>query len=137
MFRKSSLVTSAFTMVPVAICSLRLIIRSNTMRAPVLESDIDEQASTVWFIVDSKVSGVEPPPKKDMNFPLPMRSSRRRSSGWKMITSAMKPSSTVVFRKEFIILSFSRSDSQSARMMSTMPRATRVMFVLRMSPMAT
>ena len=81
MFRSSSLVTSAFTMVPVAICSLRLIARSKTISAPVRDSDMEAQARTVWFTTDSKVSGAELPPRKNMNRPLPMRSSRRRSSG--------------------------------------------------------
>ena len=137
MFRSSSLVTSAFTMVPVLICSFRLIIRSNTISAPVLDSDIEAQARTVWFIVDSKVIGAELPPKKYMNLPLPMRSSKRRSSGWKIITSAIKPSSTVALRNEFIILSFRRSESQRASSMKTIPLATLVVFVLLISPMAT
>ena len=137
MFRSSSLVTSAFTMVPVAICSLRLIARSKTISAPVRDSDMEVQARTVWFTTDSKVSGAELPPRKNMNRPLPMRSSRRRSSGWKMMTSAIKPSSTVVLSREFIILNLKRSDSQSASRMMTMPRASRVVLVRRMSPIAT
>ena len=54
-----------------------------------------------------------------------------------MMTSAIKPSSTVVLSREFIILNLKRSDSQSASRMMTMPRASRVVLVRRMSPIAT
>ena len=54
-----------------------------------------------------------------------------------MMTSAIKPSSTVVLSREFIIRNFKRSESQRARMINTMPRASRVVLVRRMSPMAT
>ena len=137
MLRSSSLVTSAFTIVPVLICSFRLMARSKTMSAPVRESDIEAQASTVCVTTVSSVSGAGLPPKKYTKRPLPILSNRRRSSGWKMMTSAIKPSSTVVLSREFIIRNFKRSESQRARMINTMPRASRVVLVRRMSPMAT
>ena len=64
MLRSSSLETSAFTTVPVAIWSLRELVRSKTMSAPVRLSDMMVQASTVWFMTDSIVAGTPGAPKK-------------------------------------------------------------------------
>ena len=64
MFLSSSLDISALTMVPVSMGSLRLLVLSKTIRAPVLDSDMLAQASTVWLITASIVAGSVGAPKK-------------------------------------------------------------------------
>ena len=137
MLRSSSLETSALTTVPVAIWSFRELVRSKTMSAPVLDSDMLAQARTVWFMTDSIVAGAPAAPKKYANLPEPMRSSRRRISGWNITTMAMRPSSTMRRMRLFTILNRAMSEMTSASSMNTMPRASRLAFVRRMRPMQT
>ena len=114
MLRSSSLETSALTTVPVAIWSFRELVRSKTMSAPVLDSDMLAQARTVWFMTDSIVAGAPAAPKKYANLPEPMRSSRRRISGWNITTMAMRPSSTMRRMRLFTILIRAMSEMTSA-----------------------
>lgn len=107
------------------------------MSAPVLLSDMLAQASTVWLITDSIVAGTPGAPKKKANFPLPMRSSSRRISGWKMIKIAMRPSSTMRWNSDLTIFRLSRSEITSTSSTNTIPRASRMAFVFLISPMRT
>ena len=88
-------------------------------------------------MTDSIVAGAPGAPKKYANLPEPMRSSRRRISGWNITTMAMRPSSTMRRMRLFTILSRAMSEMTSASSMSTMPRASRLAFVRRMRPMQT
>ena len=97
MFFNSSADTSAFTMVPVAMTLERLTLRWKMMSAPVRERDMSTQASTVSAMAISS-SGVEFARVAEKL--RPMRSSRRRSSGWKSTTSAIKPISTAWDRRK-------------------------------------
>ena len=81
MFLISSADGAASTMVPVEMISPRRSRRSNTMSAPVLVRDISAQAETVAVIMLSTSSGASAGTISRLKLPLPICSSRRRSSG--------------------------------------------------------
>ena len=91
MFFNSSADTSAFTIVPVAMMLDRFTLRSKMISAPVLAAAMSVQACTVSLIAVSS-SGVDTVLVVEKL--RPMRSSRRRNSGWNSTTNASSPIST-------------------------------------------
>ena len=106
-FKRKSAVMRPSIWMPVALMSLRPMLRSMTMSAPVLLADM-----TLTALASSRTTDCASSSSKSTdgprNLPWPRCSSARRSSGWKTIGSATKSSVTAFCRSQEMTCSSSQ-----------------------------